>query len=171
MSCSFTQESGAGCRSPGEALRTPLEPQGKRADETQAAWGLDGQHHHPFYAGFGEPSLPRSLAERRLPTATPDLSSDRRSLAPHLLFLLPQSRAPRGFHLGCSVAPARPAAAAERRPPGLGGSGRRRRRRVRISSRCAQRLPAERRRKPSVRRGPEPESPRCGKRNCGPRGR
>lgn len=130
-----------------------------------------GRHHRPIYARFGEASLPRRLAERRLPHAASDLSSDKPAPAPHLLSLLPQSRASRGFHLGCCVAPARPAAAAERGPLGLVGSGPGRRRRVPISSRCAQRLPAERRRKPSVSRGPEPESPRCGKRSYGPGGR
>ena len=59
---------------------------------------------HSIYAGFGfgEPSLSRSLAERRLPQAARDLPSDNPSPAPDLLPvslpLLPQSRASRGFH-------------------------------------------------------------------------
>ncbi|XP_047602903.1 translation initiation factor IF-2-like [Lutra lutra] len=77
----------------GGSSQNPTLTPGKRADETQAAWGLGGQHHHPIYAGFGEPSLPRSLAERRLPTAAPDLSIP--SLAGFPFGLLCGARTPR----------------------------------------------------------------------------
>lgn len=114
-----------------------------KLSEARSKPGEAGRRKPPARSslGFGRPAspIPLTLDSGNLPSQGVSQKGGSPKLLPtcpasDLLPLQPQARASRDFHLGCSVAPARPAAAAERGPrdsPGQardGGAGSRFRR-------------------------------------------
>lgn len=151
-----------------------------KLSEARSKPGEAGRRKPPARSslGFGRPAspIPLTLDSGNLPSQGVSQKGGSPKLLPtcpasDLLPLQPQARASRDFHLGCSVAPARPAAAAERGPrdsPGQardGGAGSRFRR---VSPRgCFSSAGAS----PACFKAGNPKARAAGKKSCGRGGR